>query len=266
MTIRIWYQSSMELSLADRYRDSLRAHFERVRSRDTEVVLHGCPRGYWGGRSPTEMIASPYVYHNMMAQLFLDQAIQAERAGADAFIVGTFSEPVLPELRSAVDILVVSPSEACLLVGCTAAPKIGLVAHNAVNEMLLQQIVHRHRLGGRISGIYVIEGNHSEAQVNSYFSDPGAYVDQFRAAARRAVADHADVIIPTEGHVAEILAAKGVDEVDGVKVLDAIGLPVMFAEFLVNVKRKTGLRQGRRWAYPLPNALARSLLAHRGTP
>jgi Asp/Glu/hydantoin racemase len=250
----------MELSLAEHYRDSLKAHFERVRSPGTEVVLHGCPNGWWKGQSPTSVIASPYVYHRKMAELFLQQAILAEKEGADAFIIGTFSEPVLAELRSAVDILVVSPPEATILVACTAALKIGLVAHNSINEMYLERIIERHHFRGRISGIYVIEGDHSEAMVNSYFSDAQAYVKQFEAAARRAVADHADAIIPTEGHVAEILVANGITQVDGVSVVDAIGLPVMFAEFLVNLRRKTGLAQGRRWAYPLPNNLARTIL------
>ncbi len=39
----------------------------------------------------------------------IDKALQAEREGYDAFIIGSYSEPFLKETRAAVNIPVLSP-------------------------------------------------------------------------------------------------------------------------------------------------------------
>ena len=49
----------------------------------------------------------------------IENAIKAEREGYDAFVLGSFSEPFLREIRSAVDIPVASVVESSVLVGCS---------------------------------------------------------------------------------------------------------------------------------------------------
>ena len=39
--------------------------------------------------------------------------------------------------------------------------------------------------------------------------------------------------------------------VDGAAVLDAIAIPVVFAEMLVTLHSRAGMRTGRRWQTPL---------------
>ena len=41
-------------------------------------------------------------------------------------------------------------------------------------------------------------------------------------------------------------------EMDGAAVLDAIAIPVAFAEMTVTLHRRAGLRTGRRWHTPIP--------------
>src|SRR3546814_8561904 len=54
----------------------------------------------------TSALGNAFVYHRAVDQI-IDYAIHAERDGFDAFVVGSFSEPMLRVMRSAVDIPVI---------------------------------------------------------------------------------------------------------------------------------------------------------------
>lgn len=45
-----------------------------------------------------------------------------------------------------------------------------------------------------------------------------------------------------------------VRSIGGATVLDGVGASLLFAELMVNMKRKMGLGVGRRWAYSAPPA------------
>jgi hypothetical protein len=68
-------------------------------------------------------------------------------------------------------------------------------------------------------------------------------------------------VIPAESILATLTAREGLHEVDGAAVLDAIAIPVAFAEMMVTLHRRAGLRTGRRWHTPLapPDLIARLL-------
>ena len=91
-------------------------------------------------------------------------------------------------------------------------------------------------------------------EIIGLLAEPEPYLGCFVGAATRAVADHADAVIPAEGILAEIVAANGVTSVDGAAVLDGVAIPVAYAEMLVKLWRGTGLRVGRRWHHARPPA------------
>ena len=74
----------------------------------------------------------------------------------------------------------------------------------------------------------------------------------FRSTAQMAVDAGADVIIAAEGVLNEVMFWNDVKSIDGATVLDAVGASFLFAEMMVNMKRKMGLGVGRRWAYAIP--------------
>ncbi|MDA8382155.1 MAG: aspartate/glutamate racemase family protein [Betaproteobacteria bacterium] len=251
--MRIWYQSTTEIENYHGYREALRAHFARIANPDTEVTLRGTPVGTWGGLAPSDVMKAPYAYHMILSRILFDGALQAEAEGYDAFILGSFTDPWLRELRSAVDIPVVSLLESTLLVGCTVAPRLGLVTMNTENEWFLQSNIAAHRLESRISGVYVVQPEMTEWELNTIFTDPAPYVARFTEVARRAVASYADAIVPAEGLVAEVVATCGLKDVDGAPVLDAIASAICFAEMAVKLHKRTGLHAGRRWNYTRAN-------------
>ncbi|GAA5089698.1 aspartate/glutamate racemase family protein [Paenalcaligenes hermetiae] len=251
--MKIWHQSSVDLENYPVYKASLAKHYAKVASPGTEIHLHGVPEQMWHGMSPSEVMRVPYAYHKAMSGQLLHNVYRAEQEGYDAFVIGTYTEPLLRECRSLVDIPVISMPESTVLISCSMATKIGLVTLNDENLWFLKNAMHRHQFEGRVSGIYVIEPQLPEREMDAVFLNPTDYIEAFLHTARRAIKEGADLIIPAEGLVAEVLAANDVFEVDGVSILDGVGAPLMYAEMLARLHKLTGLHAGRQWHYRKPS-------------
>lgn len=252
--VRIWFQSATEMDPLGPYAAALRCHAEKVLQPGTAVDVHGVPPGSWAGQQPSALFGYPAILLAVLAPAFLANAVRAEREGYDAFVVGTFIEPFLRELRSAVSIPVVSSLEATLLVGCTAAHQVGLVTINEALRWSLQTSIERHRLGTRVASVMALEPPLDEAGAIAALAAPGPALDMFTLTARRVVAAGADAVIPAESILATLTADAGLHEVDSAAVLDAIATPLALAEMLVTLHRRAGLRTGRRWHTPMPAA------------
>lgn len=250
--MRIWYQSAVEMAAEGGYRSALQAHFDRVVDPATEVVLAGVDTGTWAGQQPSDLFGYPAIFQAALGGAFLRNARRAEREGFDAFIIGTYIEPYLRELRAAVDIPVVSSLETMLLVGCSTAHTLALITLNQALLWSIKISIERHRLGARVGPLLVMEPALTERELTSLFDAPQAYLGRFIETGRRAVAAHADAIIPAEGILAEIVTANGITEIDGATVMDGIAIPVAYAEMLVKLRRKTGLAPGRHWHHKRP--------------
>ena len=246
---RIWYQSAAEMDRSGKYAEQLQAHFKRVVDPGTVVDLHGVPAGTWGGKLPSENLRYPAVFHAALGPVFIGNAIKAEREGYDAFHIGTYLDAFLPEIRSAVDIPVTSHIETSLLMGCALGQTIGIITLNRQIMRIIRQSIARHRLEGRVGPCWPMDPDFTEAEPVAAFEDPGNYVALFMKLARQAVKEGADVIIPMEGILAEVLASQGIKEVDGAVIMDGIGAPVMYAEMQAKLWKRTGTRVGRHWTY-----------------
>jgi hypothetical protein len=77
------------------------------------------------------------------------------------------------------------------------------------------------------------------------FSDPTELIEKFKTAARKLIAQGADVIIPGEAPLNVLLARNGVTEVDGVTVMDSLGTWVKHAEMMVDLRRLCGTKPSR---------------------
>ena len=251
--MRIWYQSAVEMAGASTYREALQRHAQRVADPGTVVEVHGVDGGTWAGQQPSRLFGCPAVFLAALGPALLRNAVHAAREGYDAFVIGTYIEPFLRELRAAVDIPVISSLEATLLVGCSAAHTIGLVTLNEPLLWSLRTSIERHRLGARVGAILSMEPQLTEAEIIGLLAEPDAYLERFRETARRAISPHADAIIPAEGILAEIVAAGGITTLDGATVLDGVGIPIAYAEMAVKLWQRTGLRTGRRWHHAMPD-------------
>lgn len=251
--MKIWYQSALDLhASASNYRRALEKHFLKVQGPATQVDLHG--RGEAGrGLRMAEIIGSPALYYKAITPVFIDGVLQAQGSGYDAFVVGTYSEPIVPELRSLARIPVITMPEASMLLACSVAPKFALVTLSRVAVSYMYKTVAAHKLGERVSGVYVVDEDLEEEDLDRQFGDPAAYLERFRSACRRAMHEGAQAIIPAEGMMAALIVGNGVQQVDGCPIVDPIAAPVLFAELAVRMRAVTGVQQSRV-AYPLPSA------------
>lgn len=267
--MRIWHQSMTELDGFPVYRDALLAHLPAVLPPEngTEVVLHGLPPGtYPKGVAPIDVLIHPYAYHLTMGRV-LEHVVQAEREGFDAVALGSYSEPLLHEARSIVSIPVASMAEATLLVGCSVAKYSAIVTVTAEVARMAEALVAKHGLQQRVRGVYVLDPPLNEHAIARAFSNPAELIEGFTQTARRAIADGADLVIPAEGVFTELLFANDVQRIDDVSVMDCIGVTFLYAEMLVNLRRRTGLEVGRRWEYSRPSPdVVKHVRARAGLP
>jgi Asp/Glu/hydantoin racemase len=253
MGIRIWHQAMADLDDLPAYKAALAAHAPRVVAPDTEVVLHGARRGSYLGKPPAQLLKYPYIKHLIVSQI-LDHCRAAEEQGFDAVALATFAEPFLQECRSLVSIPIASMPESTLLVGCSLAHQMALITLTPKNVRRVQALVDSHGLGARVSGVYSLTPAVTEAELNVAFENPKALLDNFIGIARRAIAEGADAIIPAEGVLAELVAAKAEKRIDDVPVIDTLGTVLGYAEMLVHLRRRSGLEVGRQWSYARPDA------------
>ncbi|MGB9114927.1 aspartate/glutamate racemase family protein [Bradyrhizobium sp.] len=243
---RIWHQSVNELDHFGVYKRALETHAAEVLGDDAEVVVHGLPAGTYGGASATAVLGNAYAYHRILGRV-IHNAIAAERQGYDAFVIGSFSEPFLREIRSAVDIPVASLTESGLLVGCSLGSLVALISNAPAVQWMTKVAVDKHRLAARVLDVASLDPPLDEPALGRAYADPAPVIANFTAAAERLVARGADVIIPAEGVLAELLVRHGVHEIAGAPVMDVFAVTWAYALMEIRLWSKAGLRVGRCW-------------------
>lgn len=251
--MRLWYQSTVPLGHLPRYRAALEAHFARVASPGTEVVVRGATDARFGGRVPADLFNFPYAKHVIQSEMLVF-CETAEREGYDAFILGSFSEPYLTEARSLVNIPVVSMPEAALLTSCALAPRFALVSLSPRSARRVRALVVQHGLSSRVTEVVPLPDAPGERELEAALEAPEALVAAFETVGRQAIANGADLILPAEGVFNEVLAGQGLSRLDRVPVMDCVGAVILQAELMVNLRQRMGLTVGREWAYARPEA------------
>ena len=119
--MKIWYQSYVDYENGKSYWDDLRTHLDEISAPDTTIDIRGI--------TPFDSYAHPLVEFRCAREMICN-AIQAEREGYDAFVVGHFQAAGLYEARSAVDIPVIGLGEATMLYCCQIGQRLGIVTIN----------------------------------------------------------------------------------------------------------------------------------------
>jgi allantoin racemase len=257
-TVRLWHQSMTELEHLEEYRTTLENHARAVLPEGTEVAVRGMPAGSYGGMAPSDVLGYPYAYHGILSRV-TEAAYQAQEQGYDAFVVGSYSEPYLREIRSLVDIPVASLAESTFLVGCSLGKYQALIANVPDVARIVRGSVEKHGLRDRVAGVYSLDPPLNEPELVRAYHDPGPLLDGFTRIAQQSIDAGADVIIPAEGVLSELVYANGLRNIGDVPVVDSLGVAWHYAQMLVGLWRQTGLRLGRRWEYAQPSA---QMVAH----
>jgi Asp/Glu/hydantoin racemase len=252
MTIKLWHQSVTELKRDNSYSKALLRRAEAVLPGQVTIDTFGLPPGSYGGLPPSSLLGNAFMYHRILSQ-FIDQAIDAQRQGYDGFVIGSFADPLITEIRAAVDIPVTSLLETSLLVGCSYGQKIALITTAPNVEKMIRRSLANYQLQARVSDVISVSPALLGPVLHNAFEEPQPALERFEQAARQALANGADVIVPAEGILAVLLADRGITRFENAPVLDVFGVTWSYALMLANLRARAGLSITRRGNYEQPN-------------
>ena len=258
--LRIWYQGFLDLETVPAYRASLGRHAAAILRPSTEVSIHGMPPGSFDGTSPAEVARHAYTASLHTEQL-ITNARRAEAEGYDAVAIGIVQNPGLRQMRTLVDIPVAGYGESAMHLACLLGHRFSVLAFNPSLLDLLEEQIDRYGLRARAAPTTLIETEYEI--VARGFEEPEPLVAAFEAAARRALDSGADVLIPGQMVLAEILWQQGMRRFEDAPVVDALAAALKSAEFLAELRRDSGVRHSRRgfWGGRPPEGLVEATRA-----
>src|SRR5262245_1858885 len=144
---RLWYQSFVHPTEQRPYIERLQGLLDTAAAPGIRFEVHGL--------EPPDHLFHPLTEFRCAAQT-IRNALEAERAGYDAFIVGHFQEPGLLEIRGSVDIPVIGLGEASILAAMSMGRRIGLVTIDPIFIDWHERQVIAYGFGQRVTGVRAI--------------------------------------------------------------------------------------------------------------
>jgi Asp/Glu/hydantoin racemase len=250
LLVKLWYQSSTEIERLPEYKDVLVDRLSELLGEGNSVV-NGMPDGTFSrfGANPVEMMRFPVGFGSLMRPV-IRAARDAERQGFDVFMLGAFMPPYLREARSAVDVPVVSLGESALLTARSLGAKVCVVAITRHQAELARALVETTGVHERTVFLTYLDPPLNDAQVSGSFADGKPIIEAFSRAAAEGVAGGADVILPGESMMNEVLRLNGVRTVEDAPIVDTIHLAVAHAHMLNTLWKSGAIAPGRLYTYP----------------
>ena len=253
--IRICYQSYVDYEHGKIYWDFLREHLANIVYPGTTVDVIGI--------TPHDNYAHSLVEFRCARQVICN-AVEAERQGYDAFIIGHFQDAGLYEARSVVDIPVVALGEASMLYCCQLAQQVGIVTINTRFIPWFHHQLGKYGLRERVTGVHAMKFEPGQILDAFDSEEKTAEVKQlFHDQAKPLVADGVELLLPGGGIPMLLFANEREHNVDGAPVVNGIEIVVKMAEMAVHLHRRSGLRVSRVGDYiKPPPEIIEEFLAH----
>lgn len=241
MTGKVWYQSFVHPVEQAAYMSRLQAELDRVARPGLSFEVHGL--------DPPDRHFHPLTELRCAVQT-IRHAVEAERAGYDAFVIGHFQEPGLLEIRGAVDMPVIGLGEAAMLHALSMGRKFGLVTIDPLFIDWHERQVRGHGFDHRFAGVRAL---HMDLpRFMKAFTDEATYAEvrrEFVDQVRPLVAAGAEVVIPAGGLPMLLFAREAGFEIDGAPVLNGIAVAAKAAEMALDLRRHGTSVVSRRGTY-----------------
>ena len=238
---RLWYQSFVHPVEQAPYIERLQRQLDASAAPGIKFEVHGL--------DPPDHLFHPLTEFRCAAQT-IRNALEAERAGYDAFVIGHFQEPGLLEIRGALDIPVVGLGEATMLAALSMGRRLGLVTIDPCFIDWHERQVRAHGLGERVAGVRALRMDLPGFM--RAFTDEASYARvraDFVEQVRPLVGAGAEVIIPAGGLPMLLFARECPFVIDGALVLNGIAVVVKSAEMALALRRIAGSVVSRRGTY-----------------
>jgi allantoin racemase len=241
--MRIWQQGLIVYDELPAYRAVLDKYIRSIVRPDTEVVLHGFLPGSYASNYPIRELQFGPMAHLHFNQL-LAAGIAAEQQGFDAYAMGFMAGPLLPELRSLLNIPVVNYLEAVAHFASFFGQRFGFIQFAPEIGTWASEYLTQWGLERKFAGVVSTSFSHSD--VFGGFDNPGPVIERFEETVRQFVrATGADVVVPGEMPLNLFLSANGLHRVDGVPIIDGCAITLMLAEMMVDLAKRFGLHHSR---------------------
>ena len=231
--MKIWYQAYNVSARADpkwRYfEEACERYVPKVARPDTEIHFS------WVEKRAPKMTVSKYIQYLHVGQV-IENAIQAEREGFDAFVLGGMRDLGYSELREAVGIPVVFMGETSYLLACLLAPQFSLIHTDEAPLQDAMALIKKYGLEDRSLPGAHIGYSHTDL-IAACESEPQRIIEEVRAAARIAIKQGAEILVTGFAALSVFLAEQGIREINGVPVLDSQAAVIKAAEMMVDLRR-----------------------------
>ncbi len=229
-------------------------NFQLIKRADTEITLRVSE---WGIRGMEGFFN--HTIDTLNRQLIFQGCKDADKEGFDVLLITCFGDPMLDNMRSWLNIPVVSIGEAACRTAAIMGKKFGIVHVSEKNIPECYEQVENYGLGKWLAG--VVATRETPAEQAYALVDAHGAIEAFKEAGRKLIDMGAEVLIPACGLMSPALRVapacediypKGFTEVDGVPIVDVLGCGIKYAEMMYDLKAAGSSWVSRKGFYALP--------------
>ena len=238
--MRICFIDSIGKEYSPTYIPILEKVVEMVRRPDTEIGYKPVmPTLDW-----VNEVTCTY-FHLLWTPGIVEKAIEAEKEGYDAAVIGCFFDPGLHQAREVVDIPIIGVAESSMLVACLMGRNFGIVTltepklHPGFEAAIKILGLQDRAVPNPVRGISM-----SMAELyGEGMRNPRLIADAVLEKARELVADGAEVIVVGNTAISPPCTVSGLTKVEeaDAPILDCVAVGIKAAEMIVDMKNKLGL-------------------------
>jgi len=237
--MKLCYISISEEKVTGPYLDLLNKTAQKVIRSDTDMVIKSVEPGL-----TRAFDIHPYFLF-LNKRSIIERALEAEKEGFDAVVVGCFADPGVMEARATVNIPVIGMGEASMIYACLLGRKFGIVTLNepaAVPAMEDAIIMHGLQQRAITNPVRLISSSSYEVFTKG-MQDPTIIAKDIMEKAKECVADGANVaIIGCNGLGPLCTLSDMVTIKEGnVPILDCVSIGIKTAETICEFSEKLNI-------------------------
>lgn len=231
--MKILFQSLIEMGRTPAYFSGMQARAATIARPGVQVDFVGMPAGIYGGYAPSQVLKYPYVAA-MTEQFILDNALRAQAEGYDVFAIGSVQDPALEQARALVDIPVVGYGESAMHIACCLSTRFAVLVFEPGFDQMMDLRIQRLGLASRALPTVLMDASFD--QVSRGLSEADKIVEVFTQAARKAIGQGAEAIIPGQLYLSEAVVRAGITRIDDVPIVDGLSANLKMAEAMADLK------------------------------
>lgn len=227
---KIWLQSSSSNSDAaiwQVYQDAARQHARSLIGSQFDLEFHGVSTTY------PAVDYSDSSFH-LATREVVRNAILAEQQGYAGFVNVSTNETGHLEIRELTDFPAVFITEASIHLAAQIGGTFAFLTHNKGSRLRMEAFTREYGLAANL-----VEGaslNMTYHDFAGMYANPGPALESFRVEARKAIARGARVLIPAGGPLNMFFVENGLRAVDGVPLLDILGVALKQVELQIGLR------------------------------